>query len=210
MEQVTAGQPTISLRFASDSCIDTSWNIWNKESGCRSLHRSIMASTLMSQNYSFLLTFRAFLFTLFFCVSPVILTTQLSSQFVFFRGSANIRWHLSLTKDLLCKMNERSWSFLLIVFIIDMYSELKSYISKHCCTLSHFSSVWLFATLWTVACQDSSVREIVQVRILQWIAIPFSRTASSPRDSAWVSCIASEFFTIWASKEADQSTIWCK
>ena len=143
MEQVTAGQPTISLRFASDSCIDTSWNIWNKESGCRSLHRRIMASTLMSQNYPFLLTFRAFLFTLFFCFSPVILTIQLSSQFVFFRGSANIRWHLSLAKDLLCKMNERSWSFLLIVFIIDMYSELKSYISKHCCTLSHFSSVWL-------------------------------------------------------------------
>ena len=163
----------------------------------------------MSQNYPFLLTFRAFLFKLFFCFSPVILTIQLSSQFVFFRGSANIRWHLSLAKDLLCRMNERSWSFLLIVFIIDMYSELKSYISKHWCMLSHFSCVWLFVTLWTVACQDS-VHEILQARILQWIAIPFSRRASWPRDSAWVSCIASEFFTIWASKEADQTTIWCQ
>ena len=42
----------------------------------------------------------------------------------------------------------------------------------------------------------SSVHGILQARILEWIAIPFSRGSSHPRDRAWVSCIASGFFTI--------------
>ena len=42
----------------------------------------------------------------------------------------------------------------------------------------------------------SSVHGILQARILEWIAIPFSKGSSHPRDRAWVSCIASGFFTI--------------
>jgi len=34
-----------------------------------------------------------------------------------------------------------------------------------------------------------SVREILQARILEWAAIPFSRGSSPPRDQTWVSCI---------------------
>ena len=48
----------------------------------------------------------------------------------------------------------------------------------------------------------SSVHEILQVRILEWIAISFSRGSSQPRNQTWVSCIASKFFTVWATKEA--------
>ena len=40
----------------------------------------------------------------------------------------------------------------------------------------------------------SSVRGILQARILEWVAIPFSRGSSWPRDQTWVSCIASKFF----------------
>ena len=36
----------------------------------------------------------------------------------------------------------------------------------------------------------SSVQEILQARILEWAAIPFSRGSSQPRDLTWVSCIA--------------------
>ena len=43
---------------------------------------------------------------------------------------------------------------------------------------------------------------ILQARILQWAAIFFSRGSSWPRDWTQVSCIASRFFTIWATKEA--------
>ena len=48
----------------------------------------------------------------------------------------------------------------------------------------------------------SSVHGILQARILEWVAIPFSRGSSWPRDWTWVSCIAGRFFTIWATREA--------
>ena len=42
----------------------------------------------------------------------------------------------------------------------------------------------------------SSVHGTSQVRILGWVAIPFSRGSSRPRDQTQVSCIAGRFFTI--------------
>ena len=42
----------------------------------------------------------------------------------------------------------------------------------------------------------SSVLGILQARILEWIAIPFSRGSSQPRGRTGVSCIAGRFFTI--------------
>ena len=41
-----------------------------------------------------------------------------------------------------------------------------------------------------------SVHGILQARILEWIAIPFSRGSSWPRDRTQVSCMAGRFFTI--------------
>ena len=40
------------------------------------------------------------------------------------------------------------------------------------------------------------------MRILQWVAVPFSRGSSRPRDQIQVSCIAGRFFTIRALREA--------
>ena len=48
----------------------------------------------------------------------------------------------------------------------------------------------------------SSVHEILQASILEWVAIPFSRGSSQPRGRTWVSCIAGRFFTVWAPREA--------
>ena len=45
----------------------------------------------------------------------------------------------------------------------------------------------------------SSVHGILQARILEWVAIPFSRGSSRPGDRTWVSCIAGRFFTITPS-----------
>ena len=43
-----------------------------------------------------------------------------------------------------------------------------------------------------------SVHEVLQARILEWVAIPFSRGSSWPRDRIQVSWIAGRFFTyIW-------------
>ena len=48
----------------------------------------------------------------------------------------------------------------------------------------------------------SSVHEIFQARILEWVAISFSRGSSQPRDQTWVSCTAGRFFTNWATAAA--------
>ena len=42
----------------------------------------------------------------------------------------------------------------------------------------------------------SSVHEILQARMLEWVAISFPRGSSQPRDRTWVSCIAGRFLTI--------------
>ena len=53
----------------------------------------------------------------------------------------------------------------------------------------------------------SSVHGILQARILEWIAIPFSRWSSQPRDQIQVSWTAGRFFTIWATWEALQDLL---
>ena len=53
----------------------------------------------------------------------------------------------------------------------------------------------------------SSVHGIFQARVLEWIAISFSRGSSWARNRTWVSCIAGRCFTVWATREA---LIQCK
>ena len=48
----------------------------------------------------------------------------------------------------------------------------------------------------------SSVQGILQARMLEWVAISFSRKSSQPRDQTCVSCIADVFFNHGASREA--------
>ena len=45
---------------------------------------------------------------------------------------------------------------------------------------------------------DYTVHEILQSRILEWVAFSFSRGSSQPRNWIQVSCIAGGFFTSWA------------
>ena len=53
----------------------------------------------------------------------------------------------------------------------------------------------------------SSVHGISQSRILEWVAVPFSRRSSQPRDRTRASCTAGRFFTIWATSEAQDSAL---
>ena len=46
------------------------------------------------------------------------------------------------------------------------------------------------------------VRGILQARTLEWVAFPFSRGSSQPRNWTQVSHIASGFFTNWVTREA--------
>ena len=48
---------------------------------------------------------------------------------------------------------------------------------------------------------DYIAHGIIQARILEWVAFPFSRGSYQPRDQTQVSCISGGFFTSWATKE---------
>ena len=58
----------------------------------------------------------------------------------------------------------------------------------------------LFPTLWDP--MNNTVYRILQARILQWVAFPFSRGSSQSRDRTQVSHTAGRFFTSWATREA--------
>ena len=50
----------------------------------------------------------------------------------------------------------------------------------------------------------SSIHGISQARILEWVAISFSRRSAQPRDWTHVSHIAGWFFTAWATRETQK------
>ena len=52
---------------------------------------------------------------------------------------------------------------------------------------------------------DYAIHGILQARILEWVACPFSRGSSQSRNQNRVSCIAGRFFTSWAIKEAQNN-----
>ena len=71
-------------------------------------------------------------------------------------------------------------------------------------------------TLWDP--MDYTVHGILQARILEWVAVPFFRGPSQPRDQTQVSriaggfftqvsLIAGGFFTSWATREAQESLL---
>ena len=56
--------------------------------------------------------------------------------------------------------------------------------------------------------QGSSVHGIFQERVLEWVAISFSRGSSRPRDWTQVSRIAGRCFTVWATREVPKIFLW--
>ena len=47
----------------------------------------------------------------------------------------------------------------------------------------------------------SSCLVILQTRLLEWVAIPFSRRSSQTSIQTWVSCITGRFFSVWITRE---------
>ena len=77
------------------------------------------------------------------------------------------------------------------------------------CLVATNLSVQLFATPWTVACQALLSMEILQARIMEWVAMPSSRGSSQPRDQTQVTSIVGGFFTVWATREAWLCIVLC-
>ena len=58
---------------------------------------------------------------------------------------------------------------------------------------------------WTLCHpMDCTVHWILQARILEWVAFLFSKGSSQPRDGTQVSHVAGGFYTIWATRKAQQ------
>ena len=51
---------------------------------------------------------------------------------------------------------------------------------------------------------DYIVRRLLQARILEWVAFPFSKGSSQPSDWTQFSRISGRFFTSWAMREAKE------
>ena len=61
--------------------------------------------------------------------------------------------------------------------------------SAFCCCLVAQLCPNSFTTPWNVSHQAPFVHGILQARLLEWVAIPFSRGSSLPRDRTHISCI---------------------
>ena len=66
------------------------------------------------------------------------------------------------------------------------------------------SRVWLFVTPVNCSPPGSSVHGVLQTRILEWGAFPFSRGSSQPWSQTQISHIEGGFFPSWATREAQE------
>ena len=80
---------------------------------------------------------------------------------------------------------------------------------------------YILKVKWIVSCQScptlcspmdyslpcSFIHWILQARILEWVAIPFSRGLSWCRDQTQVSSIAGSFFSIWATRVQNSTCV---
>ena len=102
--------------------------------------------------------------------------------------------------------------FILLWMTCGLFSVLcchKPHSCDHSCVYVCVCVCVLVAQLYPTLCDPlgynlpgSSVHGILQARILEWVAISFSRGSSQPRDQTRVSCITGIFFTSWTSREA--------
>ena len=84
-----------------------------------------------------------------------------------------------------------------------------TYLKKQIITADNWLNLCLVAQLCPTLCHPMdcsppgfSVHGILQARILEWVAIPFSRGSSWSKDWTLVSSIAGEFFIVWVSRKA--------
>ena len=125
-------------------------------------------------------------------------------------------WEISWTEEPGGLLSMRSqwvghnWATNISTFIQNciLYHRLKqngSSQSRELLLFLHFPTFWKWKSQsCSTLCDpmDCKVHGILQARILELVAFPFSRGSSQPRDQTQVSCIAGGFFTSWATREA--------
>ena len=105
----------------------------------------------------------------------------------FFLGPLNIMSLITRFQDQPCITNA-PMEYLYSVFFFPVHGVLVTQSCPTLCDPMDYSP------------PGSFVHGILQARILEWVAILFSRGSSQPRDWTWVSCIWGRCFTIWATR----------
>ena len=96
----------------------------------------------------------------------------------------------SIIKFFLWNGSAKSIEFLTMVYV-SAYLNVKESEGESCSVTSDFRDSI-----------DYTVHGILQARILEWVAFPFTRGSSQPRDRTQVSHTAGGFFPSWATREA--------
>ena len=104
-------------------------------------------------------------------------------------SSRNTYWVLKLCPAVIQTSILHHWTKQAMILLSwSLYSSAKVKVTQSCLT--------------PCGPMDYTVHGILQVRILEWVAIPFSRVSSQLRDPTGVSHSAGRFFTIWVTREA--------
>ena len=92
-----------------------------------------------------------------------------------------------------------------------IYNLVEDFLNRHFLgwkkSISEHEVTWSCPTLcdpMDCSLPGSSVQGIFQTRILEWVAISFSRRSSPPRDRTQVFCIVDRHFTVWATRECNE------
>ena len=128
----------------------------------------------------------------------------------------SLRWHsLAELSSLRLYSQWTFFNFLKNIVDLQYCIHFRCIVSDLLCTYMHFLyslPLKVTARHWvkvkvTQCClilcnsMDCIVHGILQARILEWVAYPFSRWFSQPRDRTQVSHIAGGFFTSWVTRE---------
>ena len=131
---------------------------------------------------------------------------------MFLPNVSSIIWFVNLRNLALCNHSPGTISF---SFFLSFFEKLWENWESLLCHLKVKVKVKVkFTQLCPTLCDPmyysppgSSVHGILQARILEWVAISFSRGSSQPRNQTQVSHIAGRRFNLWATREAHQ-VLW--
>ena len=131
------------------------------------------------------------------------------SQQSWFQLVTHPAWHFTWC-TLAYKLNKQGDIYSFVVFFPNSEPVCSSMSSSNCCffllptcMLSHFSCVWLFSTLWTVASQAPLSMEFS--RQGYWSGFPCSPPGYLPdteiKHVSWISCFGRWVLYHWATRE---------
>ena len=116
-----------------------------------------------------------------------------------FSNKRIIKLYQSITFFLLAFLKGSQWKDFARVGLTTDQEAVCVLAAQSCWTIDmnlfRFSVTSTFCSPLDCSPPGSSVHGILQARILEWVAMPFSRGSSQTRDRTWVSCIVGRFST---------------